>query len=939
MGYSETVNLPKTSFPMKAQLSQREPQILNRWRDEALYEKLSQKNHDRDPFILHDGPPYANGHIHIGHALNKILKDFMIKSRSMSGHYCPYIPGWDCHGLPIEYQVMKDLGSRRSEVNPLQIRALCRDYADKYYKIQREEFRRLGILGDWDHPYLTMDAPYEAAIVREFAKLVAQGRVYKRKKPVLWCSRDETALAEAEVEYLERTSPSIYVKFPVVDPQGKFEIDPLKGTHLVIWTTTPWTLLANRAISLHPRLVYRLVKTPVGELIIAQDLLDPCLKTFGFEAEEVRITDGGWTGQELEGVRCRHPWLDLTVPVVLGEHVTQEQGTGCVHTAPGHGQEDFEVGQRYGLEVYVPVDSKGRFIQGTGDAGEPLGGLHVLKANSQIIRLLSERGMLLREETITHSYPHCWRCKSPIIFRATEQWFISLEILDLRQKALEEIDRVNWIPRWGRDRIYGMIQNRPDWCISRQRAWGVPIVAFHCLSCENILLDATVINHVADRMEQEGADLWFSRSAPELLPPGTRCPQCGGQSFGKEMDILDVWFESGVSHAGVLKRRAELSWPADLYLEGSDQHRGWFHSALLTSVCTEGSAPYRTVLTHGFVVDGSGKKMSKSAGNVIAPQEVTDRYGAEVLRLWVAAEDYREDIRISREILQQLVEAYRKIRNTCRFLLGNLYDYDPLRHDVERGDLWEVDRWALGRLSKLIGRSLRAYEQHEFHVVFHALNNFCAVDMSARYFDILKDRLYTAGRDSIERRAAQHALYQILTALCKLMAPILSFTAEEVWQHLSAQSRKASSIHLERFPKAEEDRLDPDLLSRWERLFTIREEIAKVLEQARRKGQIGSSLEAEVRLYAQGDLLGFLKGYLKDLPMILIVSSVTLNEPTDGIEEISQSQAVQGLGIQAVKAAGQKCERCWNYRPTVGRSSQHPTLCDPCLKVICQPAS
>ncbi len=934
MGYQETLNLPQTSFPMKADLNRREPQILARWQENGLYGRLMEQNQGRSSFILHDGPPYANGHIHIGHALNKILKDIIVKSRSMTDLYSPYIPGWDCHGLPIEHQVMKELGRKGEALNQLKIRQLCREYAEKYYKIQREEFKRLGVLGDWERPYLTMDPGYEAAIVREFAKIVAQGGVYKRKKPVLWCPQDQTALAEAEVEYEEHTSPSIYVKFRVKNPQGKFSVDQKHGTYFAIWTTTPWTLIANQAIAIHPQFMYRHVKTPEGEIIIAQDLIQSCMKTFGYQDNEYKVLVGAWAGGELNGVICEHPWIDRDVPIVLGEHVTLEQGTGCVHTAPGHGQEDYEIGLKYGLEIYAPVDDQSKFTSDVQD----FAGIHVFKANPAIIERLRQEGALLKEETIIHSYPHCWRCKNPVIFRATEQWFVSMETGELRRKALEEIDRVNWVPRWGRERIYGMIQNRPDWCISRQRSWGVPIVAFQCRSCKKVLYSPSIINHVADLIERQGTDVWFSKSAHELLPEGTHCLQCQGQEFEKEKDILDVWFESGVSHAAVLHRRSELTCPAHLYLEGSDQHRGWFHSSLLTAVSTEGRAPYRTVLTHGFVVDGIGKKMSKSAGNVVAPQEVIDRYGAEILRLWVAAEDYREDVRISTEILAQLVEAYRKIRNTSRFLLGNLYDFDPDQHRVEDRALWEIDRWALYRLANLTGRVLKSYEDFEFHGVFHALNNFCAVDMSALYLDILKDRLYTAAKNSMERRAAQRTLCEILVTLCRLMAPILSFTAEEVWQHLPATARDTESIHLAKFPSVEARYLDSDLASRWERLLAVREEVARALEMARKERQIGSSLEAEVKLYTQGGLMEFLRGYLKDLPMVFIVSGVTLAELPANRSDILWSQSIEDLGVKVVQATGQKCERCWNYCPSVGQDTHHPTLCDRCVKVITEQA-
>jgi len=955
MGYRETLNLPQTPFPMKANLNRREPQILAQWQGKGLYDRLMEQNQGRTSFILHDGPPYANGHIHIGHALNKILKDIIVKARSMAGFYSPYIPGWDCHGLPIEHQVMKDLGRKKEALNQLRIRQLCREYAEKYYKIQREEFKRLGVLGDWEHPYLTMEPGYEAAIIREFAKIVAQGGVYKRKKPVLWCFQDETALAEAEVEYEEHTSPSIYVKFPIITIVGDGGKRLDLGGFILIWTTTPWTLLANQAVAVHPREQYVLVeviwKGRQETWILAEKLYKTCMEKFGLTDKDYHLIGTPLTGEELchKQFLYAHPFLrDSMRPILKSDFVTMDQGTGCVHIAPGHGQEDYELfllheaaGQ---LKVVAPVDDQGRF---TDEAGvQPLIGQNVFKANPVIIQLLKDNDALVLAETLTHSYPHCWRCKNPVIFRATEQWFISMEMGKLRQRALDEIDRVTWIPRWGRERIFGMIQNRPDWCISRQRSWGVPIVAFQCRTCKKMLYHSSIINQVADIIEREGTDAWFSKFPHELLPAGTRCSECQGQEFEKEKDILDVWFESGVSHAAVLHRRSELSasggWPADLYLEGSDQHRGWFHSSLLTAVSTEGRAPYKAVLTHGFVVDGSGKKMSKSAGNVIAPQEVIDRYGAEILRLWVAAEDYREDVRISPEILQQLVEAYRKIRNTCRFLLGNLYDFDPIRHRVEDHALWEIDRWALYRMAHLTGRVLKAYEDFEFHMVFHALNNFCAVDMSALYLDILKDRLYTAPRDSVERRAAQHVLCEILVTLCRLMAPILSFTAEEVWQHLPPTAREKESVHLSKFPVVEGRYLDLDLAARWDRLLAVREEVARALEMARKECQIGSSLEAEVRLYAGGVLMEFLQGYHQDLPMIFIVSGVSLSklpEDRSGIQWSLSSASgglggIEDLGVKVVRAGGQKCERCWNYRPSVGQDVHHPTLCDRCVRVV-----
>ncbi|MBI3610315.1 MAG: isoleucine--tRNA ligase [Nitrospirae bacterium] len=933
MDYKPTLNLPKTDFPMKANLNQKEPQLLAQWDRDGLYERLREQNRDRPRYILHDGPPYANGRIHIGHALNKILKDFVVKSKAMEGYSTPYVPGWDCHGLPIEHQVMKDLEPKKQGMNQTEIRNLCREYADKFIQIQREEFKRLGVQGDWDHPYLTMDPAYEAAIVREFGKVVATGSVYRAKKPVLWCPNDETALAEAEVEYEDHTSPSIYVKFPVVDARGLSPID--KNTAVVIWTTTPWTLVANRAISVHPDFNYHLVKTKIGNLIIAGYLIDSCLKAFDLKLQDVKI-EPQFIGSRMTDppILCRHPWLDLTVPVIAGEHVTKEQGTGCVHTAPGHGQEDYEIGQRYGLEVYAPVDAHGKFTQEAG----PFAGQKVFEANKAIIALLKERGMLLKEESLTHSYPHCWRCKKPVIFRATEQWFISMGTKDLRARALQAIDDdVTWIPKWGRDRIYGMIENRPDWCISRQRVWGVPIVTFSCLDCKELLFTPEIVNHVADLMEQQGgSDIWFSKPAEELLPKGTVCPKCKRNRFAKENDILDVWFESGVSHAAVLKTRAELHWPADLYLEGSDQHRGWFHSALLTSLLTDGRPPYKAVLTHGFVVDGAGKKMSKSAGNVVAPQEVIEKHGAEILRLWIAATDFREDVRISQEILSHLVEAYRKIRNTCRFLLGNLYDYDPKRDTPPDDKLQEIDRWALHRLQGLIRRVRQGYDQFEFHTVFHALNNFCAVDLSAIYLDILKDRLYSDPAGSPSRRAAQRVLFETLITLTRLMAPILSFTAEEIWSQIPRGQRDRDSVHLTPLPEVREAAIDKSIEDRWERLLAVREEAAKALEAKRNEKVIGASQDALVRLWASGELYDFLLKHEAQLASVFIVSKTELNRFGDGKQNEMEfiSSVLPSFAVTVTRSKDPKCGRCWNYRDTVGKNPRHPLLCARCVEAV-----
>ncbi len=922
MDYKTTLNLPKTDFPMKANLKDLEPRMIGRWREEKIYDLIQQQAEGRKSYILHDGPPYANGHIHIGHALNKTLKDIIVKFKTMEGYKSPYVPGWDCHGLPIEHQVLKNLGPKKEGMSQQEIRKLCREYAVKFIDIQREEFKRLGVFGDWDNPYLTMNYPYEAAIVRELGKFVGAGGVYKGKKPVYWCGFDETALAEAEVEYADHESPSVYVRFDL--PGAEKALPSLKGkqTAIAIWTTTPWTLVANLAVALHPEFDYVAAESDGRVLILAEGLLKQAMEKFGITA--YRIIEK-FKGGKLEGQKARHPFIDRESVVILGDHVTLEAGTGAVHTAPGHGQEDYEVGLKYGLEVYAPVDQKGRFTkEAAGFSGQ-----QVFKANPGIIALLKERGALLAEEKITHSYPHCWRCKHPVIFRATEQWFISMQKNDLLKKTVEHANAVQWVPAWGRDRFLSMIENRPDWCISRQRAWGVSIVAFTCTDCGHLLLDKAIIDHVADIVEREGSDVWFTKSASELLPSGTACPKCGKRDFEKEMDILDVWFDSGVSQAAVLKQRAELAWPADMYLEGSDQHRGWFQSSLLASVGTTGKAPYRTVLTHGFTMDGAGKKMSKSAGNIVAPQEVIDKFGAEVLRLWVSSVNYQDDQRISQEILTHLAEAYRRIRNTCRYLLGNLSDFDPDRDRIADKDLLEIDRWALLKLQKLIQRVEKAYDDFEFHIVFHSLHNFCAVDMSSFYLDILKDRLYTAKQKSVARRSGQTTMHAILSAIVRLMAPVLSFTADEVWGYMSGNA-KPKSVFLATFPKVEEKYLDAALEEQWEKIIAIRGETAKVLEGLRRDKRIGHSLDAAVTLYAAPELHEFLKRYERDLAFIFIVSAVAIAKEADAPADTYASDSVKGLRIAAGPAQGTKCGRCWMYSGTVGTVKDHPAICGRC---------
>jgi isoleucyl-tRNA synthetase len=929
MDYKTTLNLPKTEFPMKANLKDLEPRIIEKWRQENIYDRMQEQAKGRERYILHDGPPYANGHIHIGHALNKILKDIIVKYKSLLGFSSPYVPGWDCHGLPIEHQVLKNLGSKKETMSQAEIRKLCREYAEKFINIQRNEFRRLGVFGDWDNPYLTMNYTYEAAIVRELGKFVGTGGVYKGKKPVYWCGSDETALAEAEVEYADHESPSIYVRFPLPDAAKALPSLAGRNVFIVVWTTTPWTLVSNLAIALHPDFDYVAADTGSNSvLIVADALLAQSLQKFEIKVYKVLEK---FKGRMLEGLKARHPFIDRDSLVILGEHVTLEAGTGAVHTAPGHGQEDYEVGLRYGLDIFAPVDRKARF---TKEAG-PFAGENVHKANKGIISLLREKHAILAEEKILHSYPHCWRCKNPVIFRATEQWFISMKTENLLKKTIEEANRVIWVPAWGKDRFLSMIENRPDWCISRQRAWGVSIVAFTCKDCDELLLDKSIIDHVAAIVEQEGADVWFTRPVPELLPEGTTCKKCGKKDFTKEMDILDVWFDSGVSHAAVLEQRQELSRPADMYLEGSDQHRGWFQSSLLSSVGTWGDAPYRTVLTHGFTVDGAGKKMSKSAGNVVAPQEVIDKYGAEVLRLWVSAADYRDDIRISQEILTHLAEAYRRIRNTCRYLLGNLFDFDPDKDAVPYDRLLEIDRWALLKLQYLINRVNDGYGEFEFHIVFHSIHNFCAVDMSAFYLDVLKDRLYTTKASSEDRRSGQTTMYKILSTLVRLMAPILSFTAEEVWGYMK-KSEKTPSVFLAEFPTEALPDATPDrklpvsLEERWDRILAVRGEVAKVLEGLRRDKRIGHSLDAGVTLYVGPELYELLNGYKNDLAFIFIVSSVEITIDSDAPGNAYTSEVVKGLKIVAGPAKGEKCGRCWMYQESVGTVKEHPQICARC---------
>ena len=925
MDYKESLNLPKTDFPMKANLSQREPEMLARWDDMHIYHRIREVSRGRKPYILHDGPPYANGSIHLGTALNKIIKDILIKAKNMSGRDSIYVPGWDCHGLPIEHQVDKELGEKKARMSQADKRRFCRVYADKYVGVQREQFKRLGVFGEWENPYLTMAYDYEATTVTEFGKLYLGGSVYKGKKPVYWCASCKTALAEAEVEYQDHTTPSIYVKFPLISDIAS-RLPKLAGekVFVVIWTTTPWTIPANLAIAFHAEFLYVAVKVKGEVLILAKDLLDYCLDAFGLRHEPYEILDE-FPGAVMEGLKCRHPLIDRETLLILAPFVTLDAGTGCVHIAPGHGQEDYEIGMKYGLDNYAPVDDDGNFTCDVKD----FAGRFVFDANGAINKKLSEEGALLGQMDIRHTYPHCWRCKQPIIFRSTEQWFISMEENDLRKKALTSIDRVTWIPAWGRDRIYGMVENRPDWCISRQRLWGVPITMFYCKECDSELMTQEILDHVVGLVREHGADVWFDREAGDLMPVGTRCPKCGGGDFKKETNILDVWFDSGVSHAAVLEHRPNLASPADMYLEGNDQHRGWFHSSLLESVGTRGRAPYLNVLTHGFVVDGEGKKMSKSVGNVIDSQTIIDEYGAEILRLWVAAEDYTEDIRISSEILKRLVEAYRRIRNTSRFILGNLYDFKPDTDKTRYEEMAEMDRWILHRLQEVVRRVREAYEQYQFHVVYYTLYNFCTVDLSSLYLDVLKDRLYTSKASSLARRSAQTAMTAVLETMVQLLAPILTFTAEEVWQALPAYPGKAESVHLTCFPEVNEAFLQAELAETWKTLITVKGEVAKAIETGRQNKILGHSLDAAVFISAPEKLRTILESHREDLRALLIVSDVRIVAEQAG-DQAFPSAEIAGLSVSVSRAPGEKCQRCWVYSETIGSSTEHPTLCKKC---------
>lgn len=914
MDFKESLNLPRTGFPMRAQLPHREPEILQQWEKQDLYNLTLRYRRGKPLFILHDGPPYANGNIHIGTALNKVLKDITLKYKTMQGFACPFVPGWDTHGLPIEHQIIKTRGINRREISDIEFRKQCREYALEFVSIQREQFKRLGVRGDWENPYLTLAPGYEARQIEIFASLAEQGFIYKGLKPVYWCTECETALAEAEIEYDLQQSTSIYCRFPVIDDRG---ILGKKNCYCLIWTTTPWTIPANLAIALHPEITYVLADSGTGYYLLAEGLL---------EAVAGELDSPPWPvinrfrGHELEGIRCRHPLFERNSPLILAEHVTLEQGTGCVHIAPGHGYEDYEAGRNYGLEVLSPLNDRGIF---TAEGGE-FAGLRYDQANRAIINALQREGTLLKSLPLEHQYPHCWRCKHPVIFRATEQWFASVS--GFREQALQAVKEVCWHPAWGEERMHNMIADRQDWCISRQRIWGVPIPIFYCRGCRRAIYTPQTFEAVSRLFAERGSDGWFEMEAEQILPEGFTCPYCGDDKFEKERDTMDVWFDSGSSHAAVCDARPELGWPADLYLEGSDQFRGWFQSSLLTAVASRGKPPYRRVISHGWVVDGEGKKMSKSLGNVILPEEVIDSYGADILRLWVSSADFTSDVHISKDILKQLSEVYRKIRNTSRFLLSNCYDFDPVRDSVKYRDLTELDRWALYRLNLLIDKITGYFESHEYHQVFHALHNFCVTDMSTTYLDIIKDRLYCSAAGDLKRRSAQTVLDTVLKNLILLMAPILTFTAEEIWQFYA--EKPYPTVQVADWPKPTSQWADAGLGKRWETLLGVREEVVRVLERYRREKMIGGSLEAGVELWADDSIYSLLADYRDQLADLFIVSRICLHRGLDGASAETITGQQLSLKIAVVKASGHKCPRCWRYI----ESPQE--LCSRCQSVV-----
>ncbi|MBQ4516411.1 MAG: isoleucine--tRNA ligase [Clostridia bacterium] len=920
--YSNTLNLPKTDFPMRANLPTREPEILQKWQDEKLYENLMEKNADKPLFILHDGPPYANGDMHMGHALNKTLKDIITRFKNMDGFKAPYIHGWDTHGLPIERQAIKKLGINRNEVGIVKFREVCKDFALQYVENQKNQIKRIGSLGDWDNSYLTLAPEFEAKQIEIFGEMAKKGYIYKGLKPIYWCPDCETALAEAEIEYSEDKTNSIYVKFRVTEDNGVFANvgEKLEDIYFVIWTTTTWTLPGNVAIAVNPDYEYSLVKTADGTFVIATELVDGVMAVGGITEYK---TIAEFKGRDFDLMKCAHPFIDRESLVIVGDHVTLDAGTGCVHTAPGHGVEDYIACQKYeDIPIIVPVDDKGYLNELAGE----FAGLYYEKSNAKILEKLKELGALYAENEIIHQYPHCWRCHEPIVFRATEQWFASVD--DIKEDAIKAIQGVSWLPKWGEDRISAMVSDRSDWCISRQRTWGVPIPIFYCKECGKELINDATIKATADLFREKGSSAWYETDAKDILPEGTKC-ECGCTEFTKEKDIMDVWFDSGSSHTAVLEVKEGLRFPADVYLEGNDQYRGWFQSSLLTAIATKGAAPYKKVITHGMIVDAEGDKMSKSKGNGVSPHDIINQYGADILRLWVVSADYKTDMRISTEILKQLSEAYRKIRNTARYILGNIHDFNPDTDMVSMADMPELDRWAMMRLNKLIERVLESYRAYEFHSIYHAVHNFCVVDMSNFYLDVIKDRLYTQKADSTLRRSAQTVMYYILDAICRMMAPILCYTTEEIWQFMphTADSDKGSVV-FNQMPEVKAEYNDDALAAKWDELIAVKADVSKALEIARAAKVIGHSLGAKVTVYADGNKLELLKATGEDLMTYFIVSAVEVKALSEADGDAYEGDC--GIKVKVENAPGEKCERCWMVSETVGTIDGHEKLCARC---------
>lgn len=915
--YSHTLNLPKTAFPMRANLPKNEPEMQKWWDQMDIYRRVQEKTKGRPKFILHDGPPYANGDIHIGHALNKVIKDIIIRFKSMSGYDAPYVPGWDTHGLPIEQAVFQHENINRKEIAIQEFREACRQYALKYVNHQKKQFQRLSIRGDWQNPYITLQPDYEAAQIRLFGEMMSKGYIYKGLKTVYWSTSSETALAEAEIEYKEKHSTAIYVKFPLV--KGTDEVSE-GNCSLLIWTTTPWTIPANLGIAIHPDLDYVAVEVNGEKYILAAGLLEKVAKILGWQ--EPKILEQ-WKGMQLNGIVCRHPFYQRYSPVIMGEHVTLDSGTGCVHTAPGHGEEDFLLGQKYGLDVLCIVDEKGHI---TRDA-PGLEGLHYEEANQAVIHLLDNLGALLHKENVIHSYPHDWRSKKPIVFRATEQWFASID--GFRETLMKAISKVKWHPSWGENRLHHMIAERNDWCISRQWTWGVPIPIFYCQQCDQVMAETMIIEQVANMVREEGSSTWYVRDVKDMMPHGVTCRACGGNDFYKETDTMDVWFDSGSSHEAVLRQREGLSWPADLYVEGSDQYRGWFNSSLTTSVAITGHAPYKSVLSHGFVLDGEGRKMSKSLGNVISPEEVTKKWGTDILRLWVASVDYQADVRISPGILEQTADGYRKIRNTFRFLLGNLYDFHPAKDQVDYDWLTELDKYMLIKLQRFIHTITKAYDEYRFHEVHQTFLQFCNHDLSAFYLEIIKRRLYLGMENSLERQVAQTVIYELLLTLNKLIAPIMPYTAEEVWRYVPGLP--LWSVQLTDMPQMDPTIIDVELEMDFNRFMNLRDHILKAMELARSQGIIGNSLEATIDIYASAEHENLLRN-LGGLEELLIVSKVRLYP--DSINIPNDAMRFDGIAVRVTASVGEKCERCWEITPLVGQNEKYPSLCPRCITVI-----